>query len=60
MNTVPLVRLEKVLQDIEEKAKSLKSDRGTAYRVFLGDGMLMATSRIYSLIWELMDEEEEE
>ena len=60
MNTVPLVRLEEVLQDIQEKAKGLKEDERGGFRIFLGDGMLMATSRIYSLIYELMDEEEEE
>ena len=60
MNTVPLGRLEEVLQDIQEKAKGLKDDERGRYRMFLGDGMLMATSRIYSLIYELMDEEEEE
>ena len=60
MNTVPLVKLEEVLQDIQEKAKGLKEDERGGFRIFLGDGMLMATSSIYSLIYELMDEEEEE
>lgn len=60
MNTIPLVTLEEILEKIREDAKKLEEAHDPHYIRFIGTGMNMAVSRIYSRIYELMDEEGEE
>lgn len=60
MNSIPLVTLEEILEEIKEDAGKLEEAQNPQYIQFVGTGMNMAVSKIYSMIWELMDEEEEE